>query len=274
MSKNKKKKKYPRFSINRLKKEWPFSLTLAKDIFYINQYATYSSLRNFFVYTDLDLGEDESDSSGIKIYLSNYDKNKIIEEMGSWDISQYPGFFIKNNKVHYKETIKSKVQNSTKEELIIKIYTLDHIPYQTIICEGNKFYINNFLQESVGNGICSDLFRMDCIWKPVFDYLLWRTCSSSMKNMLENQNYIKNYKIEILTIFKSEFQKIKYNPLFLDRMLAETKRSLFEERLLNVFLFSGISENTSKKLLNNFFLTGSLDEILSFYQELLSPFET
>lgn len=196
--------------------------------------------------------------------------------MGIWDISKYPGFFITNNKVHYKETRKSKIENSTKEELTIDIYTLDHIPYETIICEGTKFYINHFFQGSVVklNAICLNLLSLSLIWSPVFHYLLWTTCSSSMKNMLENQNYRKNYEKEILQTFEAQFQRIKCAPIYLNKILAETERSVFEDRLLNVFLFSGISENKSKTLINNFFLTKSLDEILSFYQELLSPFET
>lgn len=195
--------------------------------------------------------------------------------MGIWDILQYPGFFIKNNKVHYKETIKSKVQNSTKEELTNNIYTLDHIPYETILCEGTRFYINNFFQGSVinFNGVDLNILSLSLIWSPVFHYLLWTTCSSSMKNMLENQNYRKSYEREILKTFKDEFQRIKCNPIYLNKILAETKKSVFEERLLNVFLFYRISENNSKTLINNFLLTGSVDKILSFYQELLSPFK-
>jgi len=278
---SKKKKKYPRFSINRLKKEWPFSLRLAKDIFRLNQHALYTSLRDFFVYTAVDIEEEELEeeegySSGRNTYLSDSDKNEIIGKKGFWDISQYPGFFFKNNKVHYQETIKSKVENSTKEELTIKIYTLDHIPYQTIVCEGSKFYINQFLQGSVVNfnAVLLNILSLALIWPPVFEYLLWTSFSSSMKKMLDNQNYIKNYKEEILQTFEDEFQKIKYSEFRLNEILTETKRSVCEERLLNVFLFSGISENKSKTLINNLFLTKSLDEILSFYQELLSPFET
>ena len=97
--------------------------------------------------------------------------------------------------MHYKKTIKSKIQNSTKEELTIKIYTLDHIPYQTIICEGTKFYINNYFQGSIINldVVCLNVVSMSLVWSPVFHYLLWTPSSSSMKNMLENQNYRKNY---------------------------------------------------------------------------------
>ncbi len=218
-------------------------------------------------------GDEEEDSyfEGDS-YFSYCDK--IMEEWGPWDISQYPGFFIKNNKVHYKETIKSKVQNSTKEELTIKIYTLNHIPYQTIICEGTKFYINNFFQGSIINldVVYLNAASMDLVWPPVFHYLLWTTCSSSMKNMLENQNYRKNYEKEILKTFKSEFQTLKQLETWFNIKLEKTERSVFEERLLNVFLFSGISEKKSKTLVNNFSLTESLDEIIYFYQQLLSRF--
>ena len=195
--------------------------------------------------------------------------------MDVWYSSQYPGFFIKKNKVYYKETIKSKVKNSPNEELTSNIYTLDHISYETFICEGTKFYINNFLQESVinPNAVDLNLSMLSPIWTPVFQYLLWTSCSSSMKNMLENQNYIKKYKRDILKTFYDEFKVIKSTKIFLNKILAETERSVFEERLLNVFLFSGISENNSKTLVTNFFLTGNLNEILSFYQELLSQLE-
>jgi len=269
-----KKKQSPRFYISRLRKKWPFSLKLAKDLFRLNRHSVCSSLRDFFVYTAIDLEEDKNDSLEEKTYLSYSEKNEIIGKMDILNISKYPGFFIKNNKVHYKETLKSKVQNSRKEELIIKIYTLDHISYQTIILEGTKFYINNFLQGSVVNfsAVELSLLSLSLIWSPVFEYLLFTTFSSSMKKMLENQNYRKNYEEQILITFEDQFKKIKYNPIHLNKILSKTERSVFEERLLNVLLFSGIPENKGKILITNFFSTESLDEILSFYQELLSQF--
>ena len=195
--------------------------------------------------------------------------------MGIWDILQYPGFFIKNNKVHYKETIKSKVQNSTKEELTNNIYTLDHIPYETILCEGTRFYINNFLQESVinPNAVDLNLSMLSPIWTPVFQYLLWTSCSSSMKNMLENQNYRKNHKRDILETFYGEFHLIRSSEFSLNTIFSKIEKSVLEKRLLNVFLFSGISENNSKTLVNNFFLTENVDEIFYFYQMLVSFFK-
>jgi hypothetical protein len=69
MNKNN-KKKYPRFHINRLKK-----------------HGLYSSLRNFFVYTDPDFEEEESDSLEENTGLSEFDKNEIIEKMDIWYIS-------------------------------------------------------------------------------------------------------------------------------------------------------------------------------------------
>jgi len=54
------KTEYPQFSINRLIKKWPFSLELAKDIFYQNQYGYISSLRNFFDFTAFEEYENAS----------------------------------------------------------------------------------------------------------------------------------------------------------------------------------------------------------------------
>jgi len=182
-------------------------------------------------------------------------------------ISEYPGFFIKNNKIHYEETLNPKVQNPTK--LTSKIYTLDHISYQINICEGTKFYINNFLQESVVNcsAIVLKALSLSTIWSPVFHYLLFTRFSSSMKKMLENQNYIKNYKKEILQTFEHQLRRKTSSQTSFKKLLSKTEKSVFKKRLLNVLLFSGISENKSETLVNNFFLTESLDEILSFYQE-------
>ncbi len=281
MSKNNKKNKYRPFSINRLKKEWPFSLELADDIFSLNQYAPYSSLRDFFIYTDITIilekeaesdSEAESGSLEFRTDLSYSEKNELIGQMGVWEISKYPGFFITNNKVLYKETIKSKVENSTKEELINKIYTLDHIPYENFIYEGTKFFINNFLQRSGVNynAAVSQIVSLSIIWEPVFNYLLFTKLSSSMKKMLENQNYRKSYEKQILLTFEDQFKRIKPNSTRLNKIIL--KRSVFEERFLNILLFSEIPENKSKVLVNNFFLTSCLDEIISFYQELLSQF--
>jgi len=239
MIKNK-KKEYPPFSINRLKKEWPFSLELAKGLFVANRYAPYSSLKDFFIYTVLELYEDDSDSSGDIADLSYSDKNEIIEKKGIWEISEYPGFFITNNKVHYKETIKSKVENSTKEELNSKIYTLDHIPYETILCEGTKFFINDYYQGSIVNynAVVLNTLSISFIWVPVFRYLLWTRFSSSMKNMLEKENYRKKYEKQILLAFEDKFKRIKTSQTLLNKIISE--RSVFEERILNILFLSGI----------------------------------
>lgn len=131
--------------------------------------------------------------------------------MSIGEISEYPGFSIKNNKLHYKERIKSKVQNSTKEEFTNKAYTLDHIPYQTIVCEAALFYINNYFQGSIinFNAVGLKILSYSIIWKSIFNYLLWTPFSSSMKNMLKDGNYRKNYEKEILTTFENEFKLIK-----------------------------------------------------------------
>jgi len=200
-----------------------------------------------------------------------------IAEMGIWYISKYPGFFIKNNKVYYQESLKSKAKNLTTEKRIIKIYSLEAIPYQIIVCEANKFYLNNFFQGSPLNKSIEDLklFKLDAllyIWLPVSHYLLFTTYSFSMKNILAKETYRKDYEKEILEIFHYKFIKIESRDTSLKRRILKTEREIFKERLLNIFIFSGLSINKAKKLLNNLFLTENLNEIISFYKELLSQF--
>lgn len=46
--------------------------------------------------------------------------------------------------MYYQESLKSDVKNSTKKELITKIYSLDHISYETIVSEASLYYIHTF----------------------------------------------------------------------------------------------------------------------------------
>lgn len=264
-----KKTKYPQFSIKRLKKGWPFSLTLAKHIFLLNQFKLYSSVIDFFVSTALDLEDEE---------ICYFRENKKLKKRVTLD-SRYPGFFFKNNKMIYKESVKSKVKNGTKEELIIYNYNLDNIPYQTFVFEATKFYMNNFFQGAVLDLDIQDLkiFSLSLIWAPVFHYLLFTTCSSSMKNMLENQNYNKNHKGTILSSFAFGFKQLTFgtgsNNVQFKQLVAETERDFLKERLLNILDFSGISKNESETLITNFLLTENVDEIVSSYQNLISQLE-
>ena len=91
-----------------------------------------------------------------------------------------------------------------------------------------------------------------------------------MKKMLEDQNYRKNNGEIILKTFYSEFQELQSDQTSLTRLLLKTERPVFEKRLLNVFVFSGISEEKGKTLIINFLSTKILDDISSFYQELVS----
>lgn len=272
MRKKTKKTEYPPFYINRLKKKWPFSLTLAKDLFNYNREndTVYTSLRDFLICTGIELEENEYEKCRGD-YFSFLEKK--VEKMGIWHIDKYPGFFIKKNKVYYQESIKSKLKKSKKSELITKIYNLDNIPYQTVIIEGAKFYINSFFQGSIIDMELPDLEELSFgqVWVPVFYYLLFSKYSSSMKKMLEEQNYMKNYKGTILYSLKYIFKQMKSQGVMqseLKELLFKTERDITKERLLNLFDFSGISKDESETLIKNFLLTESLDEIISSYQKL------
>lgn len=107
MRKKTKKTEYPPFYINRLKKKWPFSLTLATDLFNYNNKRVYTSLRNFLISSGIELEDDESENCRGDYFSL---KKKKVEKMGIWHIYKYPGFFIKKNKVYYQESIKSKLK--------------------------------------------------------------------------------------------------------------------------------------------------------------------
>lgn len=249
-----------------------FFFIFSKGSFFFNKLTVHLFLRDFLIFSAFELEQDEYEKYRGDVFSL---KKKKVEKMGIWHIFTYPGFFIKNNKVYYQESIKSKFKKSKKGKLITKIYNLDNIPYQTIITEGAKFYINSFLQGSV---IDIELPRLEVlsfslVWVPVFYYLLFTTCSSSMKKMLEEQNYMKNHKGAILRTFEDTFKRMKspgaYQRL-LEDLLSETEKDIIKERLLNLFDFSEISKDDSETLINNFLLTESLDEIVSSYQKLLS----
>jgi hypothetical protein len=161
--------------------------------------------------------------------------------------------------VYYRESVKSKIKNATKEGLITQTYNLDTIPYQTFVSEGRKFYINSFMQGAVleGNVLELKVFSLSRIWVPVFNYLLFTTYSSSMKKLLEDQNYKKNHKGVILFIFEDTFKRMNSKGSFGLRLkeLSKTRKSVLKERFLNIFDFSGISKEESETLITNFFLT-------------------
>ncbi len=69
--------------------------------------------------------------------------------------------------------------------------------------------------------------------------------------------------------FYSAFKDLQSGQKRLKRLLSRTEKSLFKERLLNVFVFSGISKEKGKTLITNFLSTKSLDDMISFYQELV-----
>lgn len=135
--------------------------------------------------------------------------------------------------------------------------------------------MNKFLQGDVFKSTVSSvkLVSLSQIWLPVLHYLLFTTFSSSMKKLLEDQNYKKNHKGEILFTFEDTFKRMNSKGSFrleLEQLLSKVKRDVLKENFLNLFDFSGISKSESETLITNFLLTENLDEIISSYQKLLS----
>lgn len=264
---------YEQFSIKRLRKSWPFSLELAKDIFRMNQYTTKSSFRDLLSFNCLREKEYGPFYATLDEYYQCY-RDRVFSEKDIWYLSKYPGFFIKSDNVFYQESLKFKAKNSTTEEIIVKTYNLNNIPYDTIICEAIKFSIKKTFQEAISShGIhYAKAISLHSIWPLVFNYLLFTTCSSSIKDILEKGNYIKNDEPEILLTFYDQFKKRKYLETieFVKLKSLKTRIKNIEERLLNIFIVSGVSKKRAQTLINNYLLTENLDEIISFYQQLVS----
>lgn len=61
-------------------------------------------------------------------------------------------FFINNNRVYSEEFINQKnkiIEKFTEKNCKARIYSLENIAYQTLICEAIRFYINAFFEESI-----------------------------------------------------------------------------------------------------------------------------
>ena len=275
------KRAYTQLSSKKLVEKWPFSLKLAEALFIQNQSGYGSSLRNFFVFTafeeeENDDSQSDEDETNDFTYTS---EERQIAKMGIWFISKYPGFFMENNKVYYQGSLDSIDKESTTDKRISQIYSLEAIPYHTFICEANKFYLKNYFQNPPLPGNTKDflIFQLDSltpVWYPVSNYLLLTRYSSSMKNILKKENYIKNHEEVVFQMFYYIFIEIENKDTSLKERILKTERKVFKERILNIFLFSGLSKNKAKNLVNNLFLTESLNEIISFYKKQLPPSST
>ena len=282
-----KNQKVKNFSYSKFKENWPFCVNLATDLFTLNSTGNFLSFKDFLIYTWLEdekvhqedsFSESEDEEEGDYNDCNNYNK-------ACWKTLKYAGFFIENDVVYFKELINKKGDDIfTDQDSQVCVYSLESVSYQSIILEATKFYINSYFQGKIlgversekGEGTLKYL-SIHKIWPYIFNYLLFTPYSSSIKNLLEVENYKQKYKNQLIRAFSRESTSLEKYPHHLDEylplLMQETKDSLIgektlilKERLKNLFSSSDISEEASEKLVNNFFLTKTFKEIALFYK--------
>ena len=132
--------KKPFFPAKLLNNNWPFSSALATKLFNNNIFNSYSSLRSFLIeiaLTNRSIDSDDSDIEGYDFQCCLLDSN----------------FKLQDNTLYYASTV--KYEDSTKitdpdsdKSIVIFDYRLDHILYETIVCEAIRFHIKKCLKSA------------------------------------------------------------------------------------------------------------------------------
>lgn len=256
--------KIEKYPISKFKNNWPFTLGLAKDLFVGYTYSGYSSFKNFLILTSR---VEEESFLGLVV-----DDDELEREAFNYDLI-YQDFFISDKKVFFKGFLDENSNDIEKSEY--GTYSLDHIPYQTILLAAIKCYVHNFLDQTISNESTIDSKRsslytkrnsMFFIWTKVFKYLLFTKYFLSVKKIIHEKNYFEPFKLEVSTCFASQFKEVEKEKELMLNPLLSLKKEVLEKRLLNLLTFSNISQTEAETLITNFFSTRSFTEIISYYE--------
>jgi hypothetical protein len=271
------------FLPSQLDSNWPFSFDFTRDLFELNRYGNFSSLRDFLIntwviYKEQTFHKEDSEND------SDSDEDLDSKVIDSWPRLKYKGFFIEKNLIFFekKEEIKDlyplvndNIQDLGEDTIKTKVYTLNDISYETLICKGIKAYIDLFFK---GGFIDRDeksikTFSVTLVWSVILSYLLFTPYSSSIRKVLEKENYPTRYRNEIITGFLIKFMSInsyRSPPKLFNAEVSDTSVGsvTFQEGFKNVFAISNIPINEAEKLIKGFFVTKNLNEIISYYEKL------
>lgn len=257
-------KNVEKFPLEKLEKKWPFSPRLAEEFFDSNQYGGYSSLKEFLISTWLEYERMNSEYEREYERMLSKDDESIFdsddklsnEKVDSWPVLTYDGFFIENNILYFKESINEKTH----------IYSLNDISEKTILVEAARFYANTLIQELKRAKDEEDDYkkgyRKRSIWFVMFNYILFTKHSFSIQKLIRGEKYFIMYKEEMISAFYHNFFIINNYESDLER-LWNIEEGTLRERLKNLFIFYNLSTIESEKLIDNFFSTKSLNEIIS-----------
>ncbi len=235
------------FPLDKIEKSWPFGEFMAMELFYNNSFQPYYSFKDFLI----DVGAHE---------FTTYNDD-------SWSNLLFIGFFIENERVFLKD-------------FHGKIYTLENVPYQFIVCNAIKYQLNNYYNNCSTIPTKNKKEYMSFHWSLILEYLL--ITAFPVRKMLEKQNYIKEHKKIILEGFYEAFIgltnsqikdflsnfKVKSFPKSLVKFYSPLESS--KERLLSLLIFSEIPKKEAEKLTEKCFLTEEFTEVIFYYKHLLS----
>ena len=262
------------FLLNVLEKgEWPFSLELAEDVFALNKYGDFLSLKDFFLSKEL----NPMDLSN-PIYPGEEEEEEEEEEgeegdrgLKDWQIcKKYPDFIIKDNNVFFLESaLRKNVNSGTLEEKEAdgQLYRLDSIPYEIIIFSASKFYIENYLEEYIIDPNQIKDSTIIPVWRGVFYYLILTNHYLLFKRLIEESKYMETFKKQMIFTFYAGFEETSYITNH-SSMLYSSPQS--KERLLALFTIANCSKNVSerqRRLVDDCLSTKDLTEIIAFFKE-------
>ena len=245
------KKNIENFPLSKLANNWPFSGQLAEKIFRASKKGYYLSFKKFLIRTWLERQNFSADDSESDSDLDDYLSSETVND---WPNLYYTGFFIENDILYYKESRNNKTY----------LYSLDKISDKIIIREAIRGYTNyylKFLIEKEEKG--RKIYRQTKLWYVIFCSLLFSRYSSSIKNLLIEEKYLITYKTEMIETFYHVLKTINDSEFHFE-VLLKTEERYLRKRFENLFVFSDISPNESKKLIDNFLSTKTLNEILSY----------
>lgn len=96
--------------------------------------------------------------------------------------------------------------------------------------------------------------------------MLFTKYSTSIKKLLIEEKYFPIYQKEMIVVFY-HLVRVVNQSYYNSHILENTEEKSLRKRLNNLFIFSNLSKSESKKLIDNFLLTKSLNSILYYNKE-------
>lgn len=238
------------FPLERFKNNWPFDRIMLADLFYMNSYQPYSSLKEF-LFEEYGSNFDEYLSNGIFIednqtYYEDLD-NKI------YTLENISYSFLVCNAIKYELTLFSEPITATfywKGVLSYLMFTtfpvIEILEEEDFIKNQKKDILNGFYKgfNEINRGLKTE--RENFVLTPGMTSCAEQFLSGSKKVMLEGD------------------------------VVDKTSDSLIDskEKLYNILIYSEIPENEAKSLTEKTFVKKDFSIIICYYKQILEEFNS